>query len=55
MEKCQCGHIHCCHKHPERVEVKNVNEWGILTKFIRKICADCRAWLGDENLRLVVE
>ena len=52
MEKCQCGHTHCCHKRIKRVEIKTTNEFGVFVKFIRKICADCSTQLGDKDLRL---
>jgi len=50
MKTCDCGHEHCCHKDEVRTTIHDTNEVGKAYSFIRKKCAQCGKWLGDQLL-----
>ncbi len=43
--RCECGHVHCCHK--ETLKKPMVDEESG-RPFTRESCAECGIWLSDE-------
>ena len=50
MNKCECGHEHCCHETRKTEIIKTENEYGNTIIFKRTSCLDCTSWLSDEPI-----